>query len=184
MDPEQVTRAENGVMRCRQCGFTYDLGLGETARRAERGLDAFKAAVLETSEGERSRRPSPDVWSVNAYTAHMAEAANVIYERVRNIAEQDRPGLEWYDQNEAVERGRYDDHPAAESLKPLQESVEAFARYLAALPEAAWERTGVHSRAGDVKLSDIAQDMVHELEHHAGDIVRAGGTTDEFGLLT
>jgi hypothetical protein len=163
-------------MRCRQCGFTYDLGMEETARRAESGLQAFEAAVRATSDDRAGRRPAPDVWSVNAYSAHMAEAANVIYERVRNIATQDHPTLEWYDESEAVERGRYDDRPAVESLAPLRESVEAFRRCLESLPPEAWDRTGVHTRAGEVRLSDIAQDMPHELEHHAGDVARIGGS--------
>jgi hypothetical protein len=176
MDPQQVTRGDDGVMRCTECGFAYDLDPQETARRAGDGFDAFEFAVLAVPERLQPQRPAPGVWSVNAYTAHMAEAANVTYERVRNIAEQDRPMLEWYDENEAVERGRYDDRPAMESLEPLRASVAAFRRYVEGLPPEAWNRVGIHSRAGEVRLSEIAQDMVHELEHHTQDITRIGGS--------
>jgi hypothetical protein len=176
MDPQQVLRSDDGVMRCKQCGFAYDLDSMETARRSGDGFDAFQFAVLAVPERLQRRRPAPDIWSVNAYTAHMAEAANVIYERVRNIAEQDCPTLEWYDENEAVERGGYDDRPAVGSLEPLRESVAAFRRYLEDLAPEAWNRVGIHSRAGEVRLSEIAQDMPHELVHHTEDVTRIGGT--------
>jgi hypothetical protein len=174
MDSQQVVRGDDGVMHCTQCGFAYDLDSQETARRAGDGFDAFQFAVVAVPERLQPERPAPDIWSVNAYAAHMAEAANVIYERVRNIAEQERPTLEWYDENEAVERGRYDDRPAVESLEPLRESVTAFRHYLEGLPPEAWDRVGIHSKAGEVRLSEIAQDMPHELEHHAEDVTRIG----------
>jgi hypothetical protein len=174
MDPQQVIRGEDGVMRCTQCGFAYDLDPQETARRSGDGFDAFQFAVLAVPERLQARRPAPDVWSVNAYAAHMAEAATVIYERVRNIAEQDRPTLEWYDENEAVERGKYDERPAVESLEPLRASVAAFRAYLEDLAPEAWNRVGIHTRAGEVRLAEAAQDMPHELQHHAEDITRIG----------
>jgi hypothetical protein len=177
MDPQQVVRGDDGVMRCTQCGFAYDHDAPETARLAGDGFEAFQFAVLGVPERLQARRPSPDVWSVNAYAAHMAEAATVIYERVRNITEQDRPTLEWYDESEAVERGNYDERPAVESLEPLRESVTAFRRFLEDLPPSAWDRVGIHSRAGEVRLSEIAQDMPHELEHHADDVIRIGAGT-------
>ncbi|HEX6506967.1 MAG TPA: DinB family protein [Chloroflexota bacterium] len=172
MDPTQVIRGDDGIFRCRQCGFSYDLDRVETAQRAADDFETFRTVVLESPEEIRGWRPAPEIWSINAYTAHMAEAANIIYERVRNIAEQDRPVLEYYDEQEAVERGHYDDRPAVESLEPLRESVEAFRRCLESLAPDDWDRVGIHSRAGEVRLSEIAQDMPHELEHHAEDITR------------
>lgn len=175
MDPQQVQRGDDGVMRCTQCGFAYELDAAATAQRAGEGLEAFQFAVLGVPEARQPRRPAPTVWSVNAYAAHMAEAATVIYERVRTIAEHDRPTLEYYDESEAVERGKYDDRPAVDSLEPLRESVGAFRRYLEQLPPDGWSRVGLHTRAGEVTLSEIAQDMPHELEHHAADVTRIGG---------
>lgn len=176
MDPQQVTRGDDGVMRCTQCGFAYELDAAETARRAGDGFEAFQFAVIAVPEPRQAQRPAPAVWSVNAYTAHMAEAANVIYERVRNIVEQDRPTLEWYDENEAVERGNYDGRLAIESLEPLRETVTAFRHFLENLAPEAWNRVGIHSRAGEVRLSEIAQDMPHELEHHTDDVTRIAGS--------
>ena len=38
-------------------------------------------------------RPQPDVWSVNAYVAHLPDAARIISERVQAIAAQENPWL-------------------------------------------------------------------------------------------
>ncbi len=41
MDPTQVVRDENGVMRCRQCGFPYALSPEELAQ-----LDALLRKLI------------------------------------------------------------------------------------------------------------------------------------------
>ena len=170
MDPTQVIRQPDGSLQCRQCGFSYTLTSEEVADSAGRGLVAVRAAVAGVPENAASRRPAPDIWSVNAYTAHLADAAGVIYDRIRLIAEQDRPLLPWHDQDQAVEEGRHDQTPAGDSLGHLEGTVRTFQEYVWALPRGAWERVGVHAKAGEVRLSEIAQDLPHELEHHAGDI--------------
>ncbi|GAC1462938.1 MAG: hypothetical protein NVS2B16_25840 [Chloroflexota bacterium] len=174
MDPQQVERDSDGVMRCQQCGFAYTLSPPEIIARAGSGLDGVVAAVQSTDASLRHRRPSPNVWSVNAYTSHLADAADVITWRVRAIAETDAPLLPNHDQDRAVEDGLADRHPAGDSLKRLEETVRAFQRYVLALEPGALHRVGRHSIAGEVRLSDIAHDMPHELTHHAQDIRTVG----------
>jgi hypothetical protein len=174
MDPKQVLRDSNGVMRCRECGFTYNLDRDEVARRVGPNFEAVRLAVVASPADRRHIRPASTVWSINAYTAHLADAAGVINLRMRAIAETDRPELPYHDQDHAVEEARADERPAEESLAQLEESVQAFQWYLTALPPTAWERVGIHSKAGPIRLADVAHDMVHELEHHARDIRRIG----------
>jgi DinB superfamily len=176
MDPSQVVRDANNVMRCRECGFTYNLAREEVVSRAGSGLATLQEAVDSTPEDRRSVRPAPTVWSINAYSAHLADSAGVINLRVRAIAETVRPELLYHDQDQAVEDERADQIPTSRSLPQLEESVQAFQWYLAALPASAWDRVGIHSRAGEVRLSDIAHDMAHELEHHTADIRRIGSS--------
>jgi hypothetical protein len=174
MDPTQVIRDENGVMRCRECGFSYNLAPEEIASRSGSGLAAVQEALATVPTAKRALRPSPQVWSVNAYAAHLADAAVVITERVRAITEQDRPPLPYHDQDQAVEEGHADEQPADASLIRLEGSVAGFRTLTARLAPEAWDRVGVHARAGDVTLREVAHDMPHELEHHAMDIRRVG----------
>jgi len=170
MDPSQVVRDENGMMRCRECGFTYGRSREEVVELTGQGLEAVRTALAGADSTSRHLRPDPLVWSVNAYVAHLADAAELINGRVHQIAEQEDPTLAWHDQDAAVEEGRQDAQPADESQSRLENTVARFLSYLTDLPPKAWKRSGVHSRAGAVRLAEVAQDMPHELQHHANDI--------------
>ena len=181
MDTRQVTRDENGTMRCRECGFPYALAPGEVADRADQAMAAVDDAVRAAPLTLRGRRPAPDVWSVNAYTAHLAEAALVIDGRIRRMAQEDRPALAAYDQDHTAAEGRFDERPADASLATLRETVAACTVEMRSLSPERWQRTGLHAEAGEVRLSDIAHDLAHELEHHAADIRRVGAQVTQHG---
>jgi hypothetical protein len=174
MDPSQVTRDDQGVMACRECGFRYTLTPAEIVERSDRGVVGVRDAVTGVPVAQRGIRPSPEVWSVNAYSAHLADAAGVITERARAIAEQDRPPLPYHDQDRAVEEGRADEQDAEVSLRQLDEAVNIFRSIVLDLRPEQWDRVGIHARAGEVNLREIAHDLPHELEHHAMDIRRIG----------
>lgn len=183
MDPSQVSRDHTGTLRCCGCGFSYTLTPGEIIDRSRGGLDAVRAAVAGVPEAYRHLRPSPEVWSVNAYAAHLADAARVITDRVRAIAEEDRPLLPYHDQDRAVEDGHADEQAAEVSLLRLEDAVAAFRRVVMLLVPDQWDRVGVHERAGEVSLREIAHDLPHELEHHAMDIRRVGASVVGEGVL-
>lgn len=161
-------------MRCRECGFEYVLSPEAISERAKSGYEAVAAAVATVPASYQGQRQSPAVWSVNAYVAHLADAAEVIHWRINAITTRDRPSLPNHDQEAAVERTRADERPTEESLPRLAKSVEAFRQTIVKLPAEAWDRVGVHSVAGDVRLRDLAHDMPHELTHHAADIRAIG----------
>ena len=178
MDPEQVVRDERGVMRCRDCGFGYNLTPDEIVANSAAGLTAVRAALGDVPERVRGVRPSPAVWSVNAYVVHLAEAAAIITERVRAIASQERPFLPYYDQDRSIAEGRADEQPAEESLRQLEEAVPIFLELTRSLTPDQWDRVGIHARAGEVSLREVAHDMPHELNHHALDIHRIGSAVE------
>src|SRR5438105_14758113 len=100
-------------MTCRQCGFTYNLSPAELISQSQIGLDAVERAIEEVPPDRLDRQPQPDVWSVNAYVAHLADASDVILQRARMIAEQDAPALPYHQQDQAAEEGGYDRIPAS-----------------------------------------------------------------------
>jgi hypothetical protein len=174
MDPNQVKRGPDGVMQCIQCGFRYDLNPTQVAERAEAGIEAVRQAVADTPMERRSRRPAPDVWSVNGYTRHLADATGVILQRIDLILAENHPFLPYWDEAADAEAKKIDDSPADDSIPVLAEGVRVFGARMRALPADAWNRVGIHERAGEVRLSEIALDMAHEIEHHAQDIRDVG----------
>jgi hypothetical protein len=174
MDPTQVLRGDDGVFRCRECGFLYALSGAEISRTCATTVTDVREAALAVPDALRSRRVAPAVWSPNAYCAHLADASELIEGRVRRIATEDRPLLRSYDQDEAAVRGRFDEVAMDASLQRIDTAVARFVALLDALPDQAWQRAGVHEEAGELRLQDIAHDMPHELTHHAGDLRRIG----------
>src|SRR5207302_511617 len=81
-----------------------DLDPAGVASESEKGLLAVQREVAQVPDDLRSRRPEPSVWSVNAYAAHLDQAAGVISGRVVAIASEDRPLLQNHDQDAGVER--------------------------------------------------------------------------------
>jgi hypothetical protein len=98
----------------------------------------------------------------------------VIAGRVQTIAQQDRPPLLYHDQDRAVEEGHGDEQHAEESLRRLEDAVTAFCTFATRLAPEQWDRVGIHARAGEISLREIAHDLPHELEHHAMDMRRVG----------
>lgn len=176
MDPNQVKRDDDGTMRCIQCGFRYDLSPTQVAERAEAGVETVRQAVADTPMDRRSRRPAPDVWSVNAYARHLADATGVILQRIDLIIAENHPYLPYWDEAADAEEKNIDNSPADDSVPVLAEGVRVFGERMRSLPDGAWNRVGVHERAGEIRLSEIAHDMAHEVEHHAQDIRDVGRT--------
>ena len=174
MDPTQVLRGDDGVFTCRECGFRYALSGAEIARVCATTVVEVRAAALAVPESLRARRTAPEVWSPNAYCAHLADASELIEGRARRIVSEDRPLLRGYDQDEAAVRGRYDEVSMDTSLPRIEAAVARFVSLVESLPEAAWQRVGMHEEAGELRLRELAHDMPHELTHHAGDLRRIG----------
>lgn len=174
MDPTQVVRDPDGSFRCRECGFRYALTREEIVRTCTDTVPAVRNAAQAVPDALRTRRTQPQVWSPNAYCAHLADAAELIEKRVRRIATEERPLLPGYDQDAAAEAGQFDEVPIDASLPRIEAAVVRFTTLLDGLDDTAWQRVGMHEEAGELRLRDIAHDMPHELTHHAGDLRRIG----------
>lgn len=175
MDPQQVKRGPDGVPRCSQCGFTYNLEPAHLLTAVRAGLEKVRAALAGVPAEERSARPSPQVWSANAYLGHLHRVAELINQRVAAIAGEERPELPAMDQDQTVVVGQLDEVPGEVSLARLETAAQAFEEHINSLPEGAWDRVGRLEGAGEVSLRDVAHDLPHELHHHGEDLKRLGG---------
>ncbi len=61
MDPAQVVRDENGMMRCRECGFIYGRSREEVVELTGQGLEAVRNALTGADAAFRHLRPDPSV---------------------------------------------------------------------------------------------------------------------------
>lgn len=185
MDPRQVHSDPDGILRCSQCGTGYDLEPGTAPGAVREQAASFVAAVTGVPASARDQRPDPRTWSVNGYAAHTADVLALLTRRLRLILTEDSPELAGYDEDGEARRGRFDDIPAQQSVTAVAaQAADAVAvlEQVAADPDAdrLWQRRGVHLEQGELALWQVACDIVHELHHHAADVVAVGHRVDDF----
>lgn len=175
---------DDGLLRCAQCGTVYDLEPGD-APSAVRGRCAdFVAAVTGTPASARDQRPDPATWSVNSYAAHVADTLGMLTTRVQRLLEENDPDLPGYDQDAEARRRHFDDVPAQQSVVEVAERAATLVSLLEAVAadpdaERLWRRTGTHRQQGPLALWQVVCDAVHELRHHAQDVVAVAHRVDD-----
>jgi hypothetical protein len=104
--------------------------------------------------------------------------------RMRLLLTEDSPQIVGYDEDVEARRGRFDEVPAQQSAGAVTEHAADAVTVLeqvAADPDAdrLWQRRGTHLEQGELALWQVACDIVHELHHHAADVVAVGHRVDD-----
>lgn len=184
MDPRQVHHDSSGILRCSECGMSYDLEPATAPRAVREQAAGFVAAVTGVPASARDQRPDPRTWSVNGYAAHVAHVLERLTARMRLLLAEDSPQIVGYDEDAEARRGRFDEVPAQQSAGAVtQHAADAVTvlDQVAADPDAdrLWQRRGTHLEQGELALWQVACDIVHELHHHAADVVAVGHRVDD-----
>jgi uncharacterized damage-inducible protein DinB len=117
-------------------------------------------------EGEWSRRPGPDQWSITEILAHLADSELVYGFRIRLILEGGGPPIQSIDQDAWVRLTRYAEQDPTLSLDSIRINRERLVRLLERLPQESWERYGIHSERGKETVSQIVHLLAgHDLAH-------------------
>jgi hypothetical protein len=179
-----VHTGDDGLLRCSYCGTVYDLEPSTAPDAVRRHAAEFVAAVTAAPASARDQRPDERTWSVNGYAAHTAEVVGRLTERMRRILEEDVPDIQGVDEDALAEREHFDEVPAQRSAGLVAERAAAAVTVLedvAARPDAMdqWRRYGTHSEQGQLALWQVACDIVHELHHHAEDVIAVAHRVDD-----
>ena len=158
--------------RCEDCGFAWDeVGHGEIGRRITSGTAAI--ADLLTAEPVRAReRPGPERWSMLEYGAHVRDVLLTLRDRlVVGLIEND-PGFKPMYRDERVDLGLYRAENPDDVASELAAATAMFVRLFEAIDEATLSRPVQYGYPGPVQrtLLWMAQQAVHEVEHHRNDI--------------
>ena len=146
-------------------------------------LDAFRAtpdtlaALLRgcTQEQAQAARGGDENWSVVEVVCHLRDAEERGLTRTRAMRDADDPFLPGYDQEAWASERNY-------AAADLRAAFAAFLRLraqhvaeLAALPPAAWERTGRHEEQGRITITAHTLHLVAHDAIHAAQIARQLG---------
>jgi hypothetical protein len=176
-DPDGALGLRWQAERCPECGFDpatvtpaeLPAAVAGLARRYQAPLTRLLAGE---DDGVLRRRPSPDVWSALAYACHVRDVLALFDERVRRMLDEDRPQLDWWDHDEAVDADGYEQQEPAAVAAALAVNAAAFSATLAAVPDDAWARTGVRRDAEVFTVLGAARFALHEGNHHLLDVGR------------
>jgi hypothetical protein len=122
-------------------------------------LEAGPAALAEATRGVADdavrRRPSPDKWAIVEIACHLRDAERVFVERFSKMAHQERPSFWMMDNDRVAESLRYREADLGSVVKEWKRRRGDTLTLLRALPHAAWQRTGLHPKRGELTIEQL-----------------------------
>jgi len=144
--------------------------LADTLERFRRGPELLAVVLTGVFGEETDFAAAPGKWSIRQIVAHLADSEMVGAQRFRKVIAEERPALEAFDQDAWASNLDY-------ARKQPKNSLESFRRVraenyelLKSVPEAAFEREGVHSERGPVSLRQLLEIYAGHAESHARQI--------------
>ncbi|HWS57333.1 MAG TPA: DinB family protein [Actinotalea sp.] len=153
---------------CPECGFSAAQVDVEDLPALVLGYVTRWEQVL--ARPEVATRPSAQVWSPLEYACHVRDVFRVFEGRVRLMLDQDSPTFDNWDQDATAVAERYgEQRPAAVALE-LMSAGHAVAGTFAAVPDGAWDRTGLRSDGSTFTVASLGRYFVHDVAHHLHDV--------------
>ena len=175
MDLTQCEQRPDGVWACTQCGFAYDIPASELPLLAARAPARFRRELRAADLSGIDRPVSSGSWTPRQYIAHLADWAEIIAGRVDRILSEDRPFIEDIDQDLIAVGRAYDTWDVATALDCYEAAMSALVTSVASGDASRWDRIGISEVRGELQLTEVVSDLLHELEHHVRDIKGTAG---------
>jgi len=125
-----------------------------------------RAAVAGLSREELLAFPIPGTWSIQQVIIHIQDSDLIGIDRMKRIIAQSNPLIIGYDETAFTQSLACDKQSIDDALMIFEVARRQFAVVLHTLPDAAFERTGIHSERGKIRLADQVQGYVDHVAHH------------------
>lgn len=100
--------------------------------------------VREVPEDVLKRRPQPEKWSAHEHACHLAEVHSLFFNRLELMLNEERPHLQMYNPDEAMEKGALLKVKLDEALERFARDRERLVELLKDLSEEDWLREAEH----------------------------------------
>ncbi len=130
------------------------------------GATALTEAVRGLTHEDLHGHPVPGTWSIQQLIIHLMDSDLIASDRMKRIAAMNNPPITAYDENAFANNlpvAALDVGLAADIFR-LNRLITA--SMLRALPDAAYDRTGVHSERGVITLAGLVRTYTDHLDHH------------------
>jgi len=132
----------------------------------EKGGDDLRMAVRGLQREDLLARPGPGKWSIQELVIHVLDADLVMADRMKRVIAEEKPTLLAFDENLWVKNLFYDEQSVEDAVTVFELNRRNMARLFKKLPDAAFDRVGVHSERGEMTVADIMTYGVDHLKHH------------------
>ena len=130
------------------------------------GVDRLEARVGDMLPDQLRARPIPGRWSTLEVVCHLVDSEMIYADRIKRIIAEDEPTLVYADETRWVERLCSHERNLQEELSLLKLVRNQVARILRHVPAEAFERKGLHTKAGPLTLHEIFERGAAHLDHH------------------
>ena len=131
----------------------------------------LRQSVAGLTEEQRRARPIPGKWSIHEVVCHIADFEPVSTDRICRVIAEENPTLIGANETLFAKALAYDARDFEEQLRLIEILRSHTARILRTLPEAAFQRVGVHSEDGPLTLEKLLVRVTKHLPHHVAFIV-------------
>lgn len=140
--------------------------IAELLERFRRGAELLAMSMTGAAGAEVDFKPAPERWSVRQIVCHLADSETVGAMRFRQVIAEDNPVIQWYDEKAWAEKLDYARRKPSHAIETFRRVRAENYELLKELPEAAFSRTGVHSKTGPLTLLDLLHTYADHVESH------------------
>lgn len=130
------------------------------------GPGQLREAIAGMTPEQLDAVPIPGKWSTRQILCHLADVEPVYADRMKRVLAEDNPPLAALDPDRYATALAYESRDLAEELALIEVVRSQMGRILAALPPAAFQRTGQHSADGPLTLSQLFERITRHIPHH------------------
>jgi uncharacterized damage-inducible protein DinB len=127
---------------------------------------ALAAALKGVPDDALRRRPPTGKWSMIENAAHLRDIERVYQGRFTGMAFGEKPAFWMLDNDRAASSLKYAEADPAAVGKEFRRLREDTLALLHALPQAAWRRTGLHPKRGELTLEQLADVLADHDDSH------------------
>jgi len=139
----------------------------------QNAIDRFAAGatvpgawIRGLSAADLTAFPVPGTWSIQQLVHHVLDSDLIAVHRMKRIIAEERPLLIGYDETLFAKKLGYEGMDVAAACECFRLNRELMVQILRRLPEAAFDRFGIHNERGKVTLREMVDMYVGHLTHH------------------
>ena len=129
--------------------------------------------VLKNLSGDQINfKPAPDKWSIHEIITHLADCEVQSHVRIRAILADREPRMLYHDEMDWSVILEYSKVELDESLEVIQLLRRVNYNLLSRLPDDYFNKTGIHSKRGEISLRGYIDSYIQHIERHLNQIKR------------